>query len=157
MGPDMDSTTEIAQVGLCGEANPQGLACMRQPGPTKGAVHAGPHTSSDYIPSFLPSSACSGLTSLTLPHVLTTVGYKCFWGCKGLTSVVFRPPVSRGAFIAWAVGSSRNRANWQLTTVKRLRNVLRFVTVLVMWSRDVATVDPDGSRRVFMDCTGLKW
>ena len=35
------------------------------------------------------------------------------------------PPPS---FIAWSVGSSRNRDNWQLTTVKQLRNVLSLIT-----------------------------
>ena len=37
------------------------------------------------------------------------------------------PPPS---FIAWVVGNSRNRANWKLTTVKQLRNVLRLITTL---------------------------
>merc|ERR1712037_844607 len=76
--------------------------------------------------------------------------------CTALTSVVFRPPPSRAAFIAWAVGSSRNRANCQLTTVKRLRNVMRIMTTLALWSRDVASLDPDGSKCVFRGCTGLK-
>ena len=38
------------------------------------------------------------------------------------------PLASRAAFIIWAVGSSRNRANWQLTIVKRARNVMRLIT-----------------------------
>ena len=38
------------------------------------------------------------------------------------------PPRS---FIAWAVGNSRNRANWKFTTVKQLRNVLRLITALI--------------------------
>merc|ERR1712037_342895 len=95
---------------------------------------------------------CTALTAVTLPHTLTSVGKRAFANCTALTSVVFRPPVSRGAFIAWAVGSSRNRANWQLTTVMRLRNVLRLITTLAMWSRDVASLDPDGSKRVFKGC-----
>ena len=41
-----------------------------------------------------------------------------------------RPPPPSEAFIAWAVGSSRNRANWQLTILKRMRNVLRLITSL---------------------------
>ena len=95
---------------------------------------------------------CSGLTSLTLPHTLVHVGSRAFGYCTALTSVVFRPPVSRGAFITWAVGSSRSRANWQLTTVRRLRNVLRLITTLALWSRDVAYVDADGSKGVFLGC-----
>jgi len=95
---------------------------------------------------------CTALTSVTLPHALVNVGKSAFRDCTALTSVAFRPPVSRGAFIAWAVGSSRNRTNWALTTVKRLRNVLRLVTALVLERRDVVSLDPDGSGKVFKGC-----
>ena len=100
---------------------------------------------------------CSGLTSLTLPDSVINIGEFAFCGCAGIISlslpdnlkfighgafrgvkmksVFFRPPVSRGAFIAWVVGSSRNRDNWQITTVKQLRNVLRLVTELALWNR----------------------
>ena len=123
-------------------------------------------------------SGCSGLTSVTLPNALTHVGEYAFAGCTALTSVVFRPPVSRGAFIAWdgehafagctaltsvvfgppvsrgafiawATANSRHRDNWQLTTVKQLRNVLRLITTFAMWSRDVNDVDPGGRNDVF--------
>ena len=90
---------------------------------------------------------CAGLTSVTLPHSLKNVGDSAF-ASTSLTSVGFRPPVS-GSFITWVVGSSRNRANWQLTTVKYLRNVLCLVMALALERRDVSTVDPDGSREVF--------
>ena len=96
-------------------------------------------------------TGCEGLTSLTLPHSLGDVGDKAFAGCIALTSVVFRS-MSRPGFIAWAVGNSRNRANWELTTVMRLRNVLSLITVLVFERRDVDSVDPCGLRGVFMDC-----
>ena len=95
---------------------------------------------------------CLALTSVSLPHGLDTVGSRAFEDCKSLTSVVFRPPVSRGAFIAWAVGNSRHRDNWQLTTLKRLRNVLRLVVVLSVEVRDVSTVDPGGRNHVFTGC-----
>ena len=97
---------------------------------------------------------CSGLTSVSLPHGLDTVDYGAFGDCESLTSVVFRPPVSR-AFITWAVGNSRHRDNWQLTTLKRLRNVLRLVVVLSTEVRDVSTVDPGGHKQVFRGCTKL--
>ena len=47
----------------------------------------------------------------------------------------------------------RNRNNWQITTVKRLRNVLRLITELSYECHDVyeATMDPDGNNRVFGD------
>lgn len=32
------------------------------------------------------------------------------------------------SFITWVVGSSRNRSNWQITSVSQLRNVLRLIT-----------------------------
>ena len=99
-------------------------------------------------------SLCSALTSVSLPHGLDTVGSRAFVHCKSLTSVVFRPPVSR-AFITWAVGSSRHRDNWQLTSLKQLRNVLRLVVMLSAEVRDVSTVDPGGHRKVFMGCTKL--
>jgi len=57
--------------------------------------------------------------------------------------------VSRGAFIAWAVGRSRNRTNWHLTTVKRLRNVLAIITTMALERRDITTVDPGRNKIVF--------
>merc|ERR1712025_433607 len=98
---------------------------------------------------------CIGLTSLTLPHNLADVESCAFADCTGLTSVVFRPPVGRAVFIAWAVSSMRNRDNWQLTTLKQSRNVLRLITALALESRDVGSVDPDGSNGVFYGCTAL--
>ena len=92
---------------------------------------------------------CSSLISLTLPHKLTNVGKFAFGNCPAITSIIFRPSVSRGVIIAWSVGNSRNRANWQLTTLKRLHNVLRLITAFALERRDVTTVDPDGSKKVF--------
>ena len=43
--------------------------------------------------------------------------------------------------------------NWQLTTVERLRNVLRLITAMALWRRDdVASLDPRGRNRVFEGC-----
>lgn len=101
---------------------------------------------------------CMGLTSLTLPGSVTSVGSYAFCGCKrlpsltlpyGLThygrgacqlcsrrlSVSFRARVSP-AFIAWVVGSSRNRNNWQLTTLKHSHNILRLITAGSVDRRD---------------------
>ena len=55
----------------------------------------------------------------------------------------------------WAVGSSRNRANWQLTTLKQSHNVLHLITALALESRDAASVDPGGKKYVFYGCKGL--
>ena len=92
---------------------------------------------------------CRKITSLTLYDNLTNIGKYAFRDCVDITSIVFRRPVSRDAFICWVVGSSRNRANWQLTTVKYSRNVLRLITTLAMWSRDVASIDPGGRKGIF--------
>ena len=58
-------------------------------------------------------------------------------GCMSLLSITLRPSVSWGAFIVWSVGNSRHRDNWELTTVKRLRNVLRLILTFVNSTRDV--------------------
>ena len=119
---------------------------------------------------------CGGLTSLTLPDSLKDVGKCAFTDCRKLTNVSFPPSLGRGnvgertfagcydlvsvdfrsssrpAFIAWAVGSSQNRNNWQVTTVMRLRNVLSLITVLAWTPRDVDSVDPYGLEEVFLYC-----
>ena len=98
---------------------------------------------------------CSGLTSLTLPHTLTSVGRCAFCNCKNITSVVFRPPVSR-AFIAWSVGNSRKRANWQLTTLKRLRNVLRLVTAFAFERRVMRNSAGSAGTCMYCHCLCLR-
>ena len=50
------------------------------------------------------------------------------------------------------MGSSRNRANWQLTTVKQSRNVLGLITAMTMERRAVKELDPDGMNLVFSKC-----
>ena len=69
----------------------------------------------------------------------------------------FRLCVLRASFIVWAVGSSRNRANWQLTTLKQSRNVLRLITALALERRDVADLDPDEWDGLFEGCTDLDY
>ena len=90
---------------------------------------------------------CSGLTSLTLPDTLTTVGAVAFWRCTALTSVVFQPPESRGALICWAVGNSH-------LVLRRLSGVLHHITTFALWSRDVSSVNADGT--IFFGCDNLR-
>ena len=90
---------------------------------------------------------CSGLTSLTLPDALTTVGAVAFWRCTALTSVVFQPPESRGALICWAVGNSH-------LVLRRLSGVLHHITTFALWSRDVSSVNADGT--IFFGCDNLR-
>ena len=99
---------------------------------------------------------CSYLTRVTMPHTVI-FGESVFLGCESLVhkSVVYRPPVGRSTFIVWALGKTRNRNNWHITTIERLRNVLRLITELsIEECRDVyrATKDPDGNNRVFGYC-----
>ena len=95
---------------------------------------------------------CIKLTHISLPHSLWNVGKGAFCDCIDLASTTSRS-MSRPALIAWAVGSSRNRDNWQLTSVMRLRNVLSLITLLALESCDVvSSLDPDGHRCVFMGC-----
>ena len=77
------------------------------------------------------------------------VGHFAFGDCPVLNSVIFWPRVS-SAFIAWSVSNSHNRANWQLTTLKRLCSVLGLITAFALERRDVPSVDPDGSKHVFL-------
>ena len=98
---------------------------------------------------------CCGLTSLTLPQTLTSVGRCAFCLCDNVTSVVFRPPVSR-AFIAWSVGNSRKRANWQLTTLKRLRNVLRLVTAFAFERRVMRNSAGSAGTCMYCHCLCLR-
>ena len=96
---------------------------------------------------------CTQLTFVSLPHTLTHFGNSCFAYCTGLgpNSVVFRPPVGRASFTAWAVSNMRNRDNYEITTVKRLRNIIRLITEFSLTCRNIdeATMDPDGNNRVF--------
>merc|ERR1712224_525870 len=103
-------------------------------------------------------SGCSGLTSLVLPLALVSAGRCAFKNSTSLTSVVFPLPVSgvTCSFTTWAVGSSRNRTNWQLTRLKQLRNVLRLITALTVERRKACSLDPDNSKHVFEGCTGLQ-
>ena len=96
-------------------------------------------------------SNCKNLTSVKLPHGLAHVSSRAFAKCASLTRIMFRPRVSC-AFLAWAVGHSRNRTNWQLTTLARIRNVLSLITALALDRRDVTCVDPEGRMSVFEDC-----
>ena len=83
-----------------------------------------------------------------------TVGEYAFQDCWSLSTTVFRARVSV-ALIAWVVANSRNRTNWQITTVEHLRNVLRLITELAVERRDVASLDPGGLRGVFNGCINL--
>ena len=60
-----------------------------------------------------------------------------------------------GMVLAWAVGSSRNRDNWQHTTLRHVPGVLQLITKLAMERRDVDTLDPTGRKHVFNGCKGL--
>ena len=82
-------------------------------------------------------TGCSCLRSVSLTEGVYLFGKCVFSKCTSLFSITLRPSVSWGAFIVWSVGNSRHRDNWKLTTVKRLRNVLRLILTFVNSTRDV--------------------
>ena len=101
---------------------------------------------------------CRNLTSLSLPHGLTTVDKYAFAGCIKLKTVRFRPPVGRAkaVFIVWAVGRARNRANFRVTTLKNLRNVLCLITVFALECRAPCSIGkPQALAMKFAGCTKL--
>ena len=73
--------------------------------------------------------ACVKLSELTLPYFKggkVKIGQNAFFECPNL-NVVYRP-ASSSVYVVWALGQSQNRTNWQLTSIKRMRNVLRLIT-----------------------------
>lgn len=62
-----------------------------------------------------------------LCHISHDAFYKTF-----VQKIILRTPKSRAAFIAWSVGHSHHRSNWQLTTLKHVRNVLRLITIFAL-------------------------
>ena len=101
---------------------------------------------------------CRNLTSVSLPHGLKTVGKYVFAGCTELKSLCFRPPADRveAVFIVWAVSVERNRDIFQLTTIVRLHNVLRLITVFASESLAPRSIDkPKTLTTVFAGCSKL--
>ena len=80
---------------------------------------------------------CLCLRSVSLTEGLYDFGQNVFSNRRSLFYITLRPSVSWGTFIVWSVGNSRHRDNWKLTTVKRLRNVLRLILTFVNSTRDV--------------------
>ena len=97
---------------------------------------------------------CSGLTSLSVSHKLRRVEKDAFLDCKALTSITIRPRVSSLAFIVWAVANSKNRHNWHLTSLGRLRNVLRLIVAMAL-ARPKAGTIPGAQTWAFVGCSGL--
>jgi hypothetical protein len=68
-----------------------------------------------------------------LPSTKLHMGYKYIHSSPAkelkLYQDFFRHIYHKLAFIVWAIGSMRNRSNWQLTTIKHMRNVLRLIVV----------------------------
>ena len=87
---------------------------------------------------------CRNLSSVSLPNGLETVERYAFAGCTKLEKVIFRPPAGKATavFIVWAVSVGKNRDNFHLTIIKRLRNVLRLITGLASESRVPSSIAP---------------
>ena len=100
---------------------------------------------------------CTALTSLTLPRTLTikNIGDNAFQQCINLSSIFLRPHPSSYVFVTWVVGKSKNRINWRETSVKRLSNVLRTISVMAMGCERVRGDHPILSNKVFKGCKRL--
>ena len=98
----------------------------------------------------LAFAECKRMLSVELP-IDVKVGDGAFANCTVLSSVRFKLRVSY-AFLAWALGNSRNRSNWQITTLRGLRNVLRLIAILAIERPSVGIVDPGCRRKVFHGC-----
>ena len=100
---------------------------------------------------------CSGLTSLTLPSTLTRLWPNAFrnhrltylsvpynfsdvdiktalGGDVDTVNIFIRPPVP-AAFTVWVVGGSRNRDNWELTTLRNSVNILKLIVAFAVERR----------------------
>lgn len=100
---------------------------------------------------------CSGLRSLSFPHKLCRVDKDAFLDCKALSSITIRPRVSL-AFIVWAVANSKNRHNWKLTSLSRLRNVLRLIVVMTLdrvGPSSLARTIPGAMSGAYIGCSDL--
>ena len=100
---------------------------------------------------------CCRLTSLALPDKLTNVGQFVFKDCTSLSSVHFRARrPSRAVFIVWAVSNSRNRDNWQVTGLDKLRNILAIITIFTLYRRDVCgLLHADRPSYIFDGCENV--
>ena len=101
---------------------------------------------------------CRKLTFIVLPHGFETVGKYAFAGCSALKSVRFRPPAgcANAVFIAWSVSVGRNRTNFDLTTLRYTRNVLRIITLFALECRVLCSLDePQVLARSFAGCRKL--
>ena len=73
--------------------------------------------------------ACADLSQFNLPYPTygkVQFGKDVFFECYGLKTV-FQLPAAPWVFVVWALSESRNRNNWQLTTIRYLRNLLRLI------------------------------
>lgn len=87
--------------------------------------------------------ACVKFAQVKLPALTKhnlKIGKNVFYQCNNLKAVVFRP-ASSPVCVVWALGQSRNRDNWKVTTIKYTRNILiKIINYAV--TRDVFEFDP---------------
>lgn len=67
-------------------------------------------------------------------------GKDVFFECHSLKTVV-QLPAAPCVFVVWALGKSRNRNNWQLTTIENSRNLLRLIACFTV-EKHQFKVDP---------------
>ena len=88
--------------------------------------------------------ACAKVSECKLPYPKdekVQFGKDVFFECYNLKTVL-QLPAAPWVFVVWALGKSRNRNNWQITTIAYLRNVLRLIGRFTVEKHNVA-VDPN--------------
>ena len=105
---------------------------------------------------------CRRLISLSLPEHLKLVAPFVFAGCTKLKGFFFHPPrgTAHYPFIMWAVGTGKNRSNFDTTKIKNLRNVLALIAILAGEHRQPSTIvaQPKHLGVIFAGCREFaKW
>ena len=86
---------------------------------------------------------CAKVSEFKLPYSeygKVQFGKDVFFECHSLKTVV-QLPAAPWVFVVWALGNSQNRNNWEITTIKYLKNVLILIGCFAVEKHQVK-VDP---------------